>query len=65
MKTTPEGHGDTIPGGLGPPIKREKPWTDLDERRKRREIQERAGHEVVDGYRRWVGPDGKMNCEKV
>ena len=57
---------DSLVGGLGPALPPSpKPWGQLDERRKRRELQERAGHEVRDGYRRWLGPDGKMNCEKV
>lgn len=66
MKTTREDTGNTIPGGLGPALPSPpKPWGPLDERRKVREIQERAGNHVKDGYRHWTGPDGKMNCEKV
>jgi len=73
MKTTREDGGDTtpadlhdeLPGGLGKPIERTKPWGPLDERRKRRELQERAARPVVDGYRTWVGPDGKLITEKV
>jgi len=62
MKSTPEGHGGTIPGGLGPAIERSKPWTPADEKRKRRELEQR---EVRDGFRFWTGPDGKRNCEPV
>lgn len=58
IKTPTEDTGNTMPGGLGPALPpKAKPWTELDERRKRRELQEsqRGGpHGII------VGPDGRM-----
>lgn len=66
MKTTTPDSGDTTPGGLGPALPPpEKPWGPLDERRKVRELQERAARPVTDGYRTWTGPDGKLITEKA
>jgi hypothetical protein len=62
MKSTPEGHGGTIPADLGPAIERTKEWTDADEKRKRRE----AAEWVVKGaYRFKLDSDGKFICEPV
>jgi len=60
MKSTPEGHGGTIPGELGPAIERTKQWTPADEKRKRRELEQ---SKYCRGYRIWTSPDGKMNAE--
>jgi len=60
MKSTPEGHGDTIPGDLGPAIERTKEDTEADEKRKRREESE---WEVRGGYRFKTDANGRRVCE--
>jgi len=62
MKSTPEGHGGTIPGEFGPAIERPKPWTPADEKRKQRE---QAEWEVRGEYRFKTGADGRQICEKT
>ena len=61
MKGPREDLGDTIPGGLGPALPpRERPWGPLDEKRKRREIEEaqRGGPHGI------IVVDGKMQTTR-
>lgn len=61
MRGPQQDHGDTLPGGLGPPIRREKPWTDLDEKCKRRLIQE---SQQGGGWGIVKGKDGKLETTR-
>lgn len=64
MKTTPEGHGDTAPGELGPPLAR--PGRELSdaELRSIRRHAEGMVH-TSGGYKIWTAEDGKLYTETL
>lgn len=64
MKTTPEGHGSTIPGELGEALHR--PGRELSEAEMRsiRRHAEGMMH-TSGGYRIWTDADGKMHAERL
>jgi len=64
MKTTPEGHGNSVPGELGKALPQRKEWTELDEKCRRRKMAEGMVQEGG-GYRIWTDADGKMHAERL
>ena len=64
MKQVPEGHGNTAPGELGPPIERQpRELTDPEKRALKRQAEGMVHTEG--GYRIWTDKDGKMHTEPL
>ena len=64
MKTTQEGHGGTVPGALGAPIRRDtRELSDAEKRSMRRQVEEMSRTEG--GYRIWTDSEGHLHSEPL